>query len=206
MNWPLLDRVAGRVAESVASAPPEHCVLDGASPEQASAIRQALASEVTFIQGPPGTGKTHTAARIISSLVARGRSVLVTSHTHVAIDQALLACVGAGGPMSGTSARLVARLGQPRLRAVPTEVVHTSMTLVPPDVLARGATFATLSKVYVDRTLLNHAWDTVIIDEVSMVNAALALLTMGRARRSVILIGDPHQLPPITQANSQQAK
>ena len=34
-----------------------------------------------LVQGPPGTGKSHTIANIISSLLARGKRVLVTSQT-----------------------------------------------------------------------------------------------------------------------------
>ncbi len=39
----------------------------------------------TLVQGPPGTGKTHTAAALISHLLAQGKRVLVTAKT----DQAL---------------------------------------------------------------------------------------------------------------------
>ena len=34
-----------------------------------------------LVQGPPGTGKTHTIANLIGHLLARGESVMVTSHT-----------------------------------------------------------------------------------------------------------------------------
>src|SRR5262249_41447167 len=38
-----------------------------------------------LVQGPPGTGKSHTIANIISSLLARGKRVLVTSQTENAL-------------------------------------------------------------------------------------------------------------------------
>jgi DNA replication ATP-dependent helicase Dna2 len=38
----------------------------------------------------PGTGKTSTVATLIRLLVLMGRSVLVTSHTHSAVDNLLL--------------------------------------------------------------------------------------------------------------------
>ncbi|APT86294.1 AAA domain-containing protein [Corynebacterium flavescens] len=40
----------------------------------------------TLVQGPPGTGKTHTAAALITHLLAQGKRVLVTAET----DRALL--------------------------------------------------------------------------------------------------------------------
>lgn len=41
----------------------------------------------TVIQGPPGTGKTHTAAVLLSHLLARGKRVLVTAHTDRALKE-----------------------------------------------------------------------------------------------------------------------
>lgn len=41
----------------------------------------------TLIQGPPGTGKTHTAAVLLSHLLARGKRVLVTAHTDRALKE-----------------------------------------------------------------------------------------------------------------------
>ncbi|MBX5442154.1 MAG: AAA family ATPase [Solirubrobacteraceae bacterium] len=64
--------------------------LDGLNEDQERAVRRALASACTFIWGPPGTGKTQTIGRLVAELVRRGRSVLLVSHTNVAIDEALL--------------------------------------------------------------------------------------------------------------------
>jgi len=38
----------------------------------------------------PGTGKTTTIAHIIRALVGQGKSVLLTSYTHTAVDNILL--------------------------------------------------------------------------------------------------------------------
>ncbi len=38
-----------------------------------------------LVQGPPGTGKSHTIANVISSLLARGKTILVTSQTENAL-------------------------------------------------------------------------------------------------------------------------
>ena len=39
------------------------------------------------VQGPPGTGKTHTAAALLSHLLAQGKRVLVTAHTDRALHE-----------------------------------------------------------------------------------------------------------------------
>ncbi|MFE6864488.1 AAA domain-containing protein [Nocardia sp. NPDC057668] len=41
----------------------------------------------TLVQGPPGTGKTHTAAALISHLLAQGKRVLITAHTDRALHE-----------------------------------------------------------------------------------------------------------------------
>ncbi|MQY18086.1 AAA domain-containing protein [Nocardia macrotermitis] len=41
----------------------------------------------TIVQGPPGTGKTHTAAALITHLLAQGKRVLVTAQTDRALEE-----------------------------------------------------------------------------------------------------------------------
>jgi hypothetical protein len=66
-------------------------------------LEQALGSEVTFLWGPPGTGKTFAIAALVAALTAQGETVLVTSHTHAAVEQALWAAVepAGGGRLAG---------------------------------------------------------------------------------------------------------
>ncbi len=56
-------------------------------------LERACGSSVTYIWGPPGTGKTHAIAYLITALIEAGERVLVTSHTHAAVDQALYEAV-----------------------------------------------------------------------------------------------------------------
>ena len=84
--------------------PPELDVPDSSGSSQ-YALEQALGSEVTFLWGPPGTGKTYSIARLVAAALFNGESVLVTSHTHAAVEQALWAAVEpssedrSGGPL-----------------------------------------------------------------------------------------------------------
>jgi transcription elongation GreA/GreB family factor/very-short-patch-repair endonuclease len=54
---------------------------------QLDVIRSVDANAQTVVQGPPGTGKTHTAAALISHLLAQGKRVLVTAQTDRALRE-----------------------------------------------------------------------------------------------------------------------
>ncbi len=56
-----------------------------ANPEQLLIAHRLERHGCVLVQGPPGTGKTHTIANLIGHLLAKGQSVLVTSHTTKAL-------------------------------------------------------------------------------------------------------------------------
>ncbi|QHI38657.1 ATP-dependent RecD-like DNA helicase [Kordia antarctica] len=57
---------------------------------QVKSVIKAVGNENIFlIQGPPGTGKTTVIAEIVQQLTNKGERVLVTSQTHVAVDNVL---------------------------------------------------------------------------------------------------------------------
>jgi hypothetical protein len=56
---------------------------------QRKALGSALGHNLTFIWGPPGTGKTYTIGTIAEYLHNASRSVLLVSHTNIAVDQAI---------------------------------------------------------------------------------------------------------------------
>jgi len=68
---------------------PASPALDRVTGEQRTVLEQASASPITFVWGPPGTGKTYVIAHLIASLASRGERVLMTSHTHAAVDQSI---------------------------------------------------------------------------------------------------------------------
>lgn len=64
------------------------------NPDQRLAMKKVLtAKDYALILGMPGTGKTTTIAEIILALVKRGKSVLLTSYTHSAVDTILMKLV-----------------------------------------------------------------------------------------------------------------
>lgn len=54
---------------------------------QLQVIKRVDKSAQILVQGPPGTGKTHTAAALISHLLAQGKRVLVTAQTDRALKE-----------------------------------------------------------------------------------------------------------------------
>ena len=85
------DDVLRPEAVRTADAEPHRAVLRGdrrMNEDQERAVRRSLGSRTTFVWGPPGTGKTWTLARVVEAHYRAGRSVLLVSHTNVAVDTA----------------------------------------------------------------------------------------------------------------------
>ena len=65
--------------------------LDSLNRDQRQAIVKTLnAQDYALILGMPGTGKTTTISALINALTACGKSILLTSYTHSAVDNILL--------------------------------------------------------------------------------------------------------------------
>jgi uncharacterized small protein (DUF1192 family) len=97
--------------------------------QQRRVIEQACGSSVTFIWGPPGTGKTYTIAYLVTALIEAGERVLVSSHTHAAVDQSLYEAVKSetnkAGPLADhptVTAGKVLRIGLTPDRKIPDSV------------------------------------------------------------------------------------
>jgi DNA replication ATP-dependent helicase Dna2 len=169
---------------------------EGLNPAQAEAVGKILgADQVACIQGPPGTGKTRVLALAVRLLAERGERVLVTSHTHMAINNAL-------NKIAAQGVR-VAKIG----RLTQANGIDGNVTLADSFAAwhgrpqeggyAVGATpFATCTY-----RLENCEFDTIVFDEASQVTLPLALMAMRRGTRFVF-IGDQKQLPPVLLARS----
>ncbi|MET7767457.1 AAA domain-containing protein [Nocardia sp. NPDC005366] len=65
---------------------PDVSMVDGLNPEQAQAFAAMTSGGGWLVWGPPGTGKTTVIVKAVADALANGRSVLIASHTHVAVD------------------------------------------------------------------------------------------------------------------------
>lgn len=85
--------------------------LDGLGPDQADAVRGAVAGGVSFLWGPPGTGKTRTLAHLAAGLLAAGETVLLTANTNVAVDRLVAATLDVLGSPGRPPLLRVGRIG-----------------------------------------------------------------------------------------------
>ncbi len=68
--------------------------------QQLKILQQVDRHAQTLVQGPPGTGKTHTAAALLSHLLAQGKRVLVTAQTERALKEVRAKLPAAIRPLS----------------------------------------------------------------------------------------------------------
>jgi DNA replication ATP-dependent helicase Dna2 len=168
---------------------------EGCNDKQAEAVGWAHgARHVACIQGPPGTGKTRVLALIARLAVERGERILMTSHTHMAINNALNKIHAQGVP--------VVKVGRATQRkglddAIPNFEGLDGWEDRPTNGYVVGATpFATCTA-----RLENYAFDTILFDEASQITLPLALMAMRKGKR-FIFIGDQRQLPPVLLSRS----
>lgn len=81
-------RFAKTISADIVTAAKE--ILGGLNKHQRVAILSAVGTDsYCLFKGLPGTGKTQTVIALIRLLVAMGKSVLITSNTHSAVDNVL---------------------------------------------------------------------------------------------------------------------
>lgn len=167
----------------------------GLNEKQSDAVGLGVASKyLACIQGPPGTGKTKVISIIAKLLVESGQRVLMTSHTHMAINNALNKIVEEGVPV----AKICASGGKKSLSDKVQHFEYASKWQDMPDTgYVIGATpFATCSE-----RLESFTFDTIIFDEASQITVPLALMAMRKGCRFVF-VGDHKQLPPVILSQS----
>lgn len=165
--------------------------------DQRQAIEKVMsAQDYALVLGMPGTGKTTTIAHIIRALVSQGKSVLLTSHTHTAVDNILLKLKSDKIP--------ILRLGAPT--KVHWEVQEFATLAAQP-----MATFDEIKEAWhgtpiVATTCLgiNHpifherSFDYCIVDEASQITLPICAGPI-RLARTFVLVGDHNQLPPVVK-------
>jgi DNA polymerase III delta prime subunit len=185
-------------------------------PSQAKALRAAVRlpeGGILLVQGPPGTGKTTVIARLLREEARRHRTVLVASHTHVAIDNALRKALAAtptlatkavrlgdSGRVAEDLAHLNRRIGS--FRADPEDpdarpLFETLQERHPVAAMTLDALASAILAADQDNQDV-RPFDTVIVDEAGM-NAFPKTAIAAAVARRLVLVGDPLQLPPIVR-------
>ncbi len=158
-----------------------------------AAVR-ALDHSYVAVQGPPGAGKTFLASHVIARLVAEGAKVGVVAQSHAVIENLMLACCARDGFDVSRAVRL---RGKSVIPDAPWSEVSDS-ELVELISGAGGLLFGGTVWDYVsERRVPAGSLDVLVVDEAgqfSLTNTVAA----ARAARSVLLLGDPQQLPQVS--------
>lgn len=158
-----------------------------------AAVR-ALDHSYVAVQGPPGAGKTFLASHVIARLVAEGAKVGVVAQSHAVIENLMVACCARDGFDVSRAVRLRGKSVTPD---APWSEVSDS-ELVELISGTGGMLFGGTVWDYVsERRVPAGSLDMLVVDEAgqfSLTNTVAA----ARAARSVLLLGDPQQLPQVS--------
>ena len=146
------------------------------------------------MQGPPGTGKTFRGARMIVAALAAGRRVGITAQSHAAV-QNLLRRHRDAAPTSKveTFAGIYKGEGYDSPHGLVEEADDND------DVTDEHQLVAGTAWLFA-REQHREAFDLLFIDEAGQFSLANAV-AVGLAATNVVLLGDPQQLPQVTQAD-----
>jgi predicted RecB family nuclease len=142
-----------------------------------------------LIQGPPGAGKTYTAAHAIVEVLARGKRVGVSSHSHKAINN-LLQAVETAATDRGLWFRGIKKSSYEE------QYLHGSIIEDTTDngEAAEGGHYLIAGTAWLfAREELDQQIDYLFVDEAGQVSLANTV-AMGVSARNVILVGDQMQL------------
>ncbi|EFX01003.1 DNA replication helicase [Grosmannia clavigera kw1407] len=185
--------------------------------DQRQAIAKVMrAQDYALVLGMPGTGKTTTIAHIIRALVRQGKSVLLASYTHTAVDNILLKL------KPGSSAEKVGKVDHSEisiLRLGAPAKVHPEVRdfAVLAEAPATQTSFEAIRRAWHDSPVvattclgIGHAlfhertFDYCIVDEASQITLPICLGPI-RMARTFVLVGDHNQLPPLVQNDEARA-
>jgi len=249
------------------------------NPAQEAAIEQVLSHKVSFIWGPPGTGKTTTLGMTVAALTMAGESVLILSHSNMAVDTAMLSVAKYLSKSPSYNEGLILRHGVPipkilddypmlrakkvlervepefivaidllkqqkkdyykqlryqsklinkktpeyykkqikeQIKDITAQIKLVEKKLKPLEesrkakenqlVMRAEVVGCTLSKAAIAEEILPNKYDTVIVDEASMVSIPQCVFAALLAKRRIAIYGDFRQLGPIAKADTLAAK
>lgn len=165
--------------------------------DQRRAIEKVMsAQDYALVLGMPGTGKTTTIAHIIRALVSQGKSILLTSYTHTAVDNILLKLKDDGIPILrlGSTAKVSLEVQEfATLASRPKETFEDLRSSWLESPIVATTCLGINHQIFNERT-----FDYCIVDEASQITLPVCLGPI-RMAHTFILVGDHNQLPPLVQ-------
>ncbi|MDQ2723269.1 MAG: ATP-binding protein, partial [Actinomycetota bacterium] len=147
----------------------------------------ALEDGVLAVQGPPGTGKTFVGSRVIATLAGRGWRIGVTAQGHTTVENLLRPVVELGATVAKEPREDVDAPWQTPRKLSDWMAEQEGGYVV-------GGTAWTFARPGVRE----HQLDLMVVDEAGQFSLPDAVVT-GSAARRILLLGDPQQLPQVSQ-------
>ncbi len=170
---------------------PPKARLDGTLTEAALSLDRSY----LFVQGPPGSGKTWSGARAALALMRAGRRVGVTALSHKAIHKFLddleEAAIEEGYEFRGRKKGS----GEGRYEGRFVEPTDSNDAMLDPELQLVAGTSWLFAREELDQHI-----DTLFVDEGGQFSLADAI-AVGTAARNLVLLGDPNQLPQVSQGS-----
>ncbi|MBO3101002.1 TM0106 family RecB-like putative nuclease [Cellulomonas fengjieae] len=148
------------------------------------------------VQGPPGTGKTYTGGHVVAALAAQGWKVGVVAQSHAVVENMLRAVNDAG--------------------LAPEQIGKKAQDQHPDDAVWESLPDGRRARAFHDRQpggfvvggtkwdftsgdrIPSGGFDLLVIDEAGQFSLA-DTIAVSTAARNLLLLGDPQQLPQVTQ-------
>ena len=192
----ILRRIPPRLKNGGTPAAPQ--IIDGNLQIYPAVVQTLLELDNSYlaVQGPPGTGKTYVASHVIRELIDQGWKIGVVAQSHAVVENVLTKAVAAG-----VDPQVVAK-----------EVKHKNpVSWNGTDKDAVGQVLASSGGALIGGTawtmtgslVSEGALDLLVIDEAGQFSLANTL-AVARAARNLLLLGDPQQLPQVTQGSHPQ--
>ncbi len=155
-------------------------------------IAGELDGSTLAVQGPPGSGKTTSGAEAIVSLVAAGRRVGITAHSHAAITN-LLTAVCEGAAAAGRPVRAIQKCDADQACTSSGVVLASTNAAVVEALEADEVDIVAGTAWLFAREDLRDRLDVLVVDEAGQLSLANTLAVSGAAT-DLVLLGDPQQL------------
>ncbi|WP_426765999.1 TM0106 family RecB-like putative nuclease [Pseudarthrobacter sp. 1G09] len=171
-----------------------HHGADGAA-DYAGAIAVSLRDldrSYLAVQGPPGTGKTVVGAHVIGQLVGEGWKVGVVAQSHNVVENLLCRAIEKGGVDPSLVAKKLSAPHEVPWKATADGDVARLLES------AGGCLVGGTAWTMTGKEVPTGSLDLLVIDEAGQFSLANTL-AVSRAAKRLLLLGDPQQLPQVTQ-------
>nr|WP_309816736.1 TM0106 family RecB-like putative nuclease [Pseudarthrobacter sulfonivorans] len=146
------------------------------------------------VQGPPGTGKTYVGSHVIARLVARGWKIGVVGQSHAVVENMLCTAIESAGvdPLR-VAKKIVTDHEVPWHQTKDDDVASLLAS-------RGGALVGGTAWTMTGKSVPAGSLDLLVIDEAGQFSLANTL-AVARSAKRLLLLGDPQQLPQVTQGS-----